>query len=73
MKSNKEVRANNNGSDETLKKAVKLAPIKKSGKDKHHMYSNLDDEDDEEYMDDYKKKESVLDYYDDGEEDEDYD
>lgn len=69
MKSNKEFRgkADNFDSGDSVKKAIKLEPIKKSGKERHALYSDLDDEDVE--LDSYKKRESVLDYFDDGDED----
>ncbi|MCC8019348.1 MAG: hypothetical protein LIO85_06210 [Rikenellaceae bacterium] len=69
MKSSKEFRAKgqSQAGDDVLKKAVKLPPIKKSGKDKHYMFSSIEEEDDAE-LESYRKKESVLDYFDDGEE-----
>lgn len=67
MKSNKDLRPApaHNKSDELLKKPVKLNPIKKSGKDRILI-------DEEEETDDipYKKRESILDYFDDEDEDE---
>lgn len=53
--------------EDALKKAVKLPPMKKSGKDRHNLYSELEEEDDLEL--DYREKDSILDYFDDGEED----
>lgn len=54
--------------EDMLRKGARLAPMKKSGKEKHFIYDGLDDElADEEFVEDYKKKESVLDYFDDGE------
>lgn len=55
--------------EDMVKKGNKLAPMKKSGKDKHFIYNDLDDSDDDEFGGDYRRKESVLDYFDDGEED----
>ena len=52
-------------SDE-LRKAKRLEPIRKSGKERHALYSSLHDEDDEEYT--YTRRESALDYLDDEEE-----
>ncbi|MFI3267073.1 MAG: hypothetical protein R3Y15_07990 [Rikenellaceae bacterium] len=49
---------------DSLRRAAKLSPNKKSGKDR----IIIDDEDDEDLLS-YKKKESVLDYFDDEEED----
>lgn len=66
MKSNKMFHPNS-GQDDVMRKAVKLAPMKKSGKDRHTMYNGIEDDEDE-FLDDYKQKESVFDYYDDEEE-----
>lgn len=68
MKSIKDVRVKNDSFDsgDLMKKAMKLEPIKKSGKERHTMYGELDEEDPSLY--DYRKRESVLDYFDDGEE-----
>ena len=52
-------------SDE-LRKAKRLEPMRKSGKERHALYSSLHDEDDEEYT--YTRRESALDYPDDEEE-----
>lgn len=52
-------------SDE-LRKAKRLEPMRKSGKDRHALYSTLHDEDDEEYT--YTRRESALDYLDDDDE-----
>ena len=43
---------------------------KKSGKEKRAIYSRLDEDDDDELLS-FKKRESVLDYFDDGEEEQD--
>ena len=51
-------------SDE-LRKAKRLEPMRKSGKESHALYSSLHDEDDEEYT--YTRRESALDYLDDDE------
>lgn len=69
MKSTRDVRgkAVNFDSGDLLKKAIKLEPIKKSGKEKHALYGGI--EDDELSLDSYKKRESVLDYFDDVEDD----
>lgn len=54
-------------SEDSLRRAAKLDPIKKSGKERHAMYSLVDEEEElEELMD--RKRESILDYYDDIEE-----
>lgn len=52
-------------SDE-LRKAKRLEPMRKSGKERHALYSSLHDENDEEYT--YTRRESALDYLDDEEE-----
>lgn len=68
MKQNKGIRTGHqDNAEDALRKAVKLSPMKKSGKDKHYLYSDFDDEDD--IGPDYRKRESILDYFDDGEED----
>lgn len=73
MKSSKEIRTagSNRETDEASRKAVKLPPIKKNGKDKHVFYSSL--EEDDETLTGYKKRESVLDYFDDVDQDEEID
>ena len=65
MKSNKEFRGAYAGSgpDDVMKKAVKLPPLKKSGKEKHQMYSALDEDDDLDIYE-HRERESVLDYFD---------
>jgi hypothetical protein len=56
---------------DTLRKPAKLAPAHKSGKEKHSLYGFDDDidESDEDFT--YRKKESILDYFDDGEDNDD--
>ena len=63
MKTDKGVR-NNREADE-LRKAKRLEPMHKSGKERHALYSRIDDEDDEEYRP--ARRESALDYFDDEE------
>lgn len=59
------------------KKSVKLEPIRKSGKDKHTLYKGLNsrennpDEEDDDIILVRPKRESVLDYMDDGSDDDD--
>lgn len=53
-------------SDE-LRKARRLEPIRKSGKERHALYGNLRD-DDEEDMPTPARRESAFDYYDEEEE-----
>lgn len=48
-----------------LRKAKRLEPIHKSGKERHSLYSTIN-EDDDEYLP-REKRESVLDYLDDEE------
>lgn len=70
MKSNQNFRNPQQHQDsDDLKKGTKLPPIKKSGKDRHNLYSELNDDEDDELSYDSKKRESILDYYDDEEED----
>lgn len=57
--------------EDSLKRAAKLEPIKKSGKEKRAIYSRLEDDEDDEELLSFKKRESVLDYFDDGEEEQD--
>ena len=72
MKSNNDLRGRNGfGSEDLLRKAAKLEPIKKSGKEKHAMARELDEEEDDLELN-FHKRESVLDYYDDGEEEADF-
>ena len=63
MKTTKDLRTIDNDADNVIRKAAKLAPIKKSGKERHNLYSALENDDDD--YQDYKKRESVLDYFDD--------
>lgn len=69
MKSNKGLRASSDvfGPEDLLRKAAKLEPIKKSGKEKRAFIRELDDDDDFD-LKQLHKKESVLDYFDDGSE-----
>lgn len=72
MKSNNALRGQTEvfGADDLLKKATKLEPVKKSGKEKRSFINSLDeDEEDIELL--LQKKESILDYFDDGEEEDD--
>lgn len=62
MKTVKEVRTRN--TDE-LRKAKRLEPLHKSGKERHALYSRMDDEDDDKLP--RPRRESALDYLDDGE------
>ena len=48
-----------------LRKAKRLEPMRKSGKERHSLYRSIDEEEEEELM---PRRESVLDYLDDQEE-----
>ena len=47
-----------------LRKAKRLEPIRKSGKERHSLYNTLDEEDEDEAYSPLVKRESVLDYLD---------
>ena len=53
--------------DEVFKRATKLAPNRKSGKERHSLYTQFDDEEQDASYGYKAEQESVLDYYDDGE------
>lgn len=68
MKSAKEFLRKND--DDNLRKAAKLDPIRRSGKERHQLYKSLstvDNDEDKDDDDDYiiPKRESALDYLDD--------
>ena len=48
-----------------LQKAKRLEPMRKSGKERHSLYRSIDEEEEEELM---PRRESVLDYLDDQDE-----
>ncbi len=78
MKSIKDFRSKQQSfdSEDSMRRASKLEPIKKSGKEKHSLYSRLDDDDDDDDAElrSLRKRESAYDYFDDGEEsDEEFD
>ncbi len=52
--------------EDLLKKAKKLDPIKKNGKEKRSFYDEEEEVDEDLTV--LKKRESILDYFDDGEE-----
>jgi len=54
--------------EDLLKKPAKLDPIKKSGKEKRSIYNALDDDEGDEPLI-IGKRESILDYFEDEEED----
>lgn len=65
MKSNKDFRSlRQDQNADSMRKATRLAPMRKSGKDKYAMYEELSDEDDQSPAMS-EKRESVMDYYDD--------
>lgn len=71
MKSTKDFRTNHDSSD-TLRRAAKLEPLRKSGKERHTIYRSVngqDDDTDDELEYKTTKRESVYDYLDDGNED----
>lgn len=49
-----------------LRKAKRLEPVHKSGKERHSLYNSLDDDEDDDYFRS-RRPESVLDYLDDDE------
>ena len=52
-----------------LRKAKRLDPIRKSGKERHSLYRSIDEEDDENLLG-TTRRESVLDYLDAGDDEE---
>ena len=52
-----------------LRKAKRLDPIRKSGKERHSLYRSIDKEDDENLLG-TTRRESVLDYLDEGDDEE---
>ena len=48
-----------------LRKAKRLEPMRKSGKERHSLYRSIDEEEEEELM---PRRESVLDYLEDQDE-----
>ena len=50
-----------------LRKAKRLDPIRKSGKERHSLYRSIDEENDEDLLG-TTRRESVLDYLDDQDE-----
>ena len=65
MKTQKGIREHD--ADE-LRKAKRLEPMRKSGKERHSLYTQFDEEEEDAAFGYKAKQESVLDYYDDGEE-----
>ena len=52
-----------------LRKAKRLDPIRKSGKERHSLYRSINEEDDENLLG-TTRRESVLDYLDEGDDEE---
>ena len=52
-----------------LRKAKRLDPIRKSGKERHSLYRSIDEEDDEDLLG-TTRRESVLDYLAEGDDEE---
>ena len=52
-----------------LRKAKRLDPIRKSGKERHSLYRSIDEEDDEDLLG-TTRRESALDYLDEGDDEE---
>ena len=52
-----------------LRKAKRLDPIRKSGKERHSLYRSIDEEDDANLLG-TTRRESVLDYLDEGDDEE---
>ena len=65
MKTQKGIREHD--ADE-LRKAKRLEPMRKSGKERHSLYTQFDEEEEDAAFGYKAKQESVLDYYDDGQE-----
>jgi len=67
MKSNKGLhgRTGVSEAEDLLKKPVKLDPMRKSGKEKMSYKYGIEDDDEDMDLMSYKKRESVLDYFDD--------
>ncbi len=65
MKSQKNPRPAKTGfdSDEAVRKATRLEPIRKSGKQRHSLYKELSDDDEFSELP-FQRKESALDYLD---------
>jgi hypothetical protein len=62
---------NRTSDEDVLRKPAKLAPAHKSGKERHSMYGFDDDIDESDEDFGYRKRESILDYFDDEEDSED--
>lgn len=61
MKTQKEFRGNDT---DGMRKAKRLEPIRKSGKERHFLYGQLGHEDDDEEYTSFPRRESALDYLD---------
>ena len=68
MKSTRDFRSDR--SEETTRKATRLNPIRKSGKERHSLYKSLgDDQDEDAELLSLRRRASAPDYLDDAEED----
>ncbi|WP_300283933.1 hypothetical protein [uncultured Alistipes sp.] len=56
------------GPEDLSRRAGRLEPLKKSGKEKRTIYSRLEEEDEDAELLALRKKDSILDYFDDGDE-----
>ncbi len=65
MKTNKGLREPARFDTDDLRRGTRLAPAKKSGKDRRRMFEDEDDGDDPTPI---ARRESAFDYFDDGEE-----
>lgn len=62
----------NEKSTNELRKAKRLEPMVKSGKERYHLYRELDDNSDDDSNDELiTKQKSILDYFDDNDDDND--
>lgn len=68
MKSNRDFVKSS--TEDTLRRASKLDPIRRSGKERHQLFKSLSDPNTDESDEDYlpERRESVLDYMDDDQE-----
>lgn len=64
MKTQKGFRKENSTNE--LRKSKRLEPMVKSGKERYHLYRDIDNGDSDEELTLIPKRESVLDYFDDG-------
>ncbi len=70
MKMKQALRSGKTVMAEDAGKTTRLNPIRKSGKEKRSFLREIEEEDDLEILSGYRKRESVLDYFDDEDPDE---